>query len=144
MKEQLAPDNKNIVISERIAKRIARAGICSRREAEARIHNGRVTVNGKIIDSPALNVVSTDLVCVDNKPVPNPAPTCVWRYYKPRGLVVSENDEKNRETSRCQDDPLGRRRNYAEGLRRYWAVEDYDCSFRSYPSRRSLLFDGPK
>ena len=98
MKEQLAPDNKNIVISERIAKRIARAGICSRREAEARIHNGRVTVNGKIIDSPALNVVSTDLVCVDNKPVPNPAPTCVWRYYKPRGLVVSENDEKNRET----------------------------------------------
>ena len=83
---------------ERIAKRIARAGICSRRDAEARIRDGRVAVNGEIINSPALNVSPSDVVSVDNKPLPEREPARLWRYYKPRGLVVSARDEKNRET----------------------------------------------
>ena len=86
------------VSSERIAKRIARAGICSRRDAEARIRDGRVAVNGKIIESPAFNVSPGDLVSVDNKPLPEREPARLWRYYKPRGLIVSARDEKNRET----------------------------------------------
>ena len=83
---------------ERIAKRIARAGVCSRRDAEARIREGRVVVNGEIIDSPALNVFPSDVVTIDNKQIPKREPTRLWRYYKPRGLVVSARDEKNRKT----------------------------------------------
>ena len=83
---------------ERIAKRIARAGVCSRREAEARIADGRVSINGKTITSPALNVDSDDRIIIDGKPLPAREPTKLWRYYKPRGLVVSARDEKNRET----------------------------------------------
>ena len=84
--------------SERIAKRIARAGICSRREAEARILDGRVTVNGEVISSPALNVGARDKITIDGKPLPGREPAGLWRYYKPRGLVVSDRDEQNRET----------------------------------------------
>ena len=84
--------------SERIAKCIARAGICSRREAEARINEGRVSVNGKTIHSPALNVTPGDKVIIDGKPLPAREPAQLWRYYKPRGLVVSARDEKNRQT----------------------------------------------
>lgn len=84
--------------AERIAKRIARAGICSRREAEARITEGRVSVNGKTVYSPALNVSPADKVIIDGKPLPAREPAQLWRYYKPRGLVVSARDEKNRQT----------------------------------------------
>jgi len=83
---------------ERIAKHIARAGICSRRDAEARIAEGRVAVNGEVIASPALNVTSADLITVDGKPLPAREPAMLWRYYKPRGLVVSARDEKDRQT----------------------------------------------
>ena len=74
--------------SERIAKRIARAGLCSRREAEARIADSRVSVNGKTITSPALNVSSGDRIIVDGKPLPAREPAKLWRYFKPRGLVA--------------------------------------------------------
>ena len=84
--------------AERIAKRIARAGICSRREAEARILDGRVTVNGEVITSPALNVRPNDKITIDSKPLPTREPAGLWRYYKPRGLVVSDRDEQNRMT----------------------------------------------
>ena len=84
--------------AERIAKRIARAGICSRREAESRILDGSVTVNGEIITSPALNVSPSEKITVDGKPLPAREPAGLWRYYKPRGLVVSDRDEQNRET----------------------------------------------
>ncbi len=84
--------------NERIAKRIARAGVCSRREAEARITDGRVSVNGKIITSPALNVSLGDRIIIDGELLPAREPAKLWRYYKPRGLVVSASDEKNRET----------------------------------------------
>ena len=86
------------VSSERIAKRIARAGICSRRDAEARIRDGRVAVNGEIIESPAFNVSPSDFVSIDNKQLPERELARLWRYYKPRGLIVSARDEKNRET----------------------------------------------
>ena len=59
---------------ERIAKRIARAGICSRREAEARLIDGRVTVNGEVLSSPALNVGARDKLPLDGKPLPGREP----------------------------------------------------------------------
>ena len=83
---------------ERVAKHIARAGVCSRRDAESRIADGRVTVNGEVITSPALNVTSADIITVDGKPLPAREPAMLWRYYKPRGLVVSARDEKDRQT----------------------------------------------
>ena len=91
----LAPSNN---APERIAKHIARAGLCSRREAEARILDGRVSVNGEIIASPALNVTESDSITVDGKPLPRREATRLWRYHKPRGLVVTDRDEKARET----------------------------------------------
>jgi 23S rRNA pseudouridine2605 synthase len=87
-----------IAASERIAKRIARAGICSRRDAELYIANGRVSVNGVVVTSPALNVTTADQISVDGKPLPAREPAGLWRYYKPRGLVVSDRDEQNRTT----------------------------------------------
>ena len=86
------------VDTQRIAKRIARAGICSRREAESRILDGRVQVNGEMITSPALNVNRNDKITIDGKPLPAREPAGLWRYYKSRGLVVSDRDEQNRET----------------------------------------------
>ena len=83
---------------ERIAKHIARAGVCSRREAEARIADGRVTVNGETILSPALNVSASDSITVDGKPLPPRELARLWRYNKPRGLIVSDRDEKGRQT----------------------------------------------
>ncbi|SDX35011.1 pseudouridine synthase [Litoreibacter albidus] len=83
---------------DRIAKVLARAGVASRRGAEAMIEAGRVTVNGKQILSPALNVTSSDEIVVDGKPLAEPEPTRLWRYHKPLGLVTSESDEKGRDT----------------------------------------------
>ncbi|MDF1748789.1 MAG: pseudouridine synthase [Alphaproteobacteria bacterium] len=82
--------------SQRLAKRIARAGLCSRRDAERWIEDGRVTVNGKLIDSPALNVGPEDIVVVDGKPLPEAQVARLWRYNKPPGLVVTAKDEKGR------------------------------------------------
>ncbi len=84
--------------TERIAKVMARSGICSRRDAEKMILAGRVTVNGKAIDSPALDVSARDKITLDGKPIDAPQETRVWLYYKPLGLVTSEKDEKGRQT----------------------------------------------
>ena len=84
--------------AERIAKRIARAGICSRRDAERLIEDGEVMVNGEVISSPALNVSAKDEIIVKGKKLSAPEAARLWRYYKPRGLVVSARDEKGRET----------------------------------------------
>ncbi|MHA3913782.1 pseudouridine synthase [Halovulum sp. GXIMD14793] len=84
--------------SERIAKRLARAGVASRRGAEQMIADSRVTVNGTRIDSPALNVTETDRITVDGKPLAAPEPVRMWRYHKPSGLVTSAADEKGRAT----------------------------------------------
>ncbi len=83
---------------ERIAKYLARAGVGSRREIERMIEAGRITLNGKVLDTPAVKVTDADIIVVDNKPAPKKDPPRVWRYYKPIGLVTSESDEKGRET----------------------------------------------
>ena len=83
---------------ERIAKKIAHAGFCSRRDAERWIEAGRVTVNGKVQLSPAYNASAQDIITVDGKPLIGAESPRLWRYYKPRGLVVSHRDEKDRDT----------------------------------------------
>src|SRR5262245_41810187 len=83
---------------ERIAKVIARAGLCSRREAEAWIAAGRVTVNGEKIASPALNVSGGDKISVDGKPLPGAERTRLFLYHKPRGLVTTTSDPQGRPT----------------------------------------------
>ena len=82
----------------RIAKVLARAGVASRRAAEEMIAEGRVTVNGRHIDSPALNVAPADRITVDGKPLAEPEPSRLWLYHKPLGLVTSTSDEKGRAT----------------------------------------------
>ncbi|WP_444460389.1 S4 domain-containing protein [Rhodobacter capsulatus] len=69
--------------AERIAKVIARSGVASRRDAEKMILAGRVTVNGKKVDSPALDVKPADKVAIDGKPIDAPQETRLWLYYKP-------------------------------------------------------------
>ncbi len=83
---------------ERIAKVLSRRGVASRREAERLIEMGEVTVNGKVIDSPALNVTSSDRITVSGQPLPEREPVRLWLYYKPEGLVTSASDEKGRDT----------------------------------------------
>lgn len=83
---------------ERIAKRLARAGLCSRREAEQWIAEGRVAVEGEVIRSPAVNVGPEARITVDGKPVPPPPPVRLWRYHKPRGLLTAAYDPKGRPT----------------------------------------------
>lgn len=83
---------------ERIAKVIARAGVCSRRDAEKLIAAGRVTLNGEPVTGPARNVTATDLIAVDGKPLAEPRAARMWRYHKPAGLVTTHKDEKNRPT----------------------------------------------
>ena len=83
---------------DRIAKVIARAGICSRRDAEALVEEGRVIVNGKKIDSPALNVGPDDNITVDGKPLPRAENTRLFIYHKPFGLVTTAKDEMGRPT----------------------------------------------
>src|SRR5690242_15788736 len=83
---------------ERIAKVMARAGLCSRREAEAWIAAGRVSVNGEKIASPALNVTRADRIAVDGKPLPGAERTRLFLYHKPRGLVTTTADPQGRPT----------------------------------------------
>jgi 23S rRNA pseudouridine2605 synthase len=83
---------------ERIAKVMARAGLASRREAEAWIAAGRVTVNGAAITSPALNVSAKDRIAVDGKPLPTRERTRLFLYHKPRGLVTTHADPQGRPT----------------------------------------------
>jgi len=83
---------------ERIAKVIARSGRASRREAERMIEAGRVTVNGRRIDSPALNVTPQDRIEVDGAALAAPEPPRLWLYHKPPGLVTTARDEKGRRT----------------------------------------------
>ena len=82
----------------RIAKVMARAGVCSRRDAERMIAEGRVALGGETVKSPALNVGPDALITVDGKAIPTASPTKLWRYHKPAGLVTSHRDPKGRPT----------------------------------------------
>jgi 23S rRNA pseudouridine2605 synthase len=84
--------------SERIAKVMARAGLASRRDAEEWITQGRVTVNGRVINSPALDVTSNDVIAIDGKPLPPRERTRLFMFHKPRGLMTTHADPEGRPT----------------------------------------------
>ncbi|MCZ2328102.1 pseudouridine synthase [Bartonella sp. F02] len=84
--------------SERIAKRLARAGIASRRDAEMMIIAGRIVVNGKVVTTPAFNVTRSDIITVDGNPLPPAERTRLWLYHKPAGFVTTNRDPEGRPT----------------------------------------------
>ena len=83
---------------ERIAKAIARSGLCSRREAERWIINGQVKLNSKILTECGVNVTSKDVIEVNGKPLPNKVITKLWMYHKQRGYLVTNYDPEGRST----------------------------------------------
>jgi 23S rRNA pseudouridine2605 synthase len=83
---------------ERIAKVVSRAGLASRRDAEEWIVQGRVTVNGRVINSPALDVTENDVITVDGKPLPPRERTRLFLFHKPRGLMTTHADPEGRPT----------------------------------------------
>lgn len=83
---------------ERIAKRLARAGVASRREAESLIADGRVKVNGKVLDSPAVNVSAQDRIEIDGEPIPAIERTRLFLFHKPAGVVTTNRDPEGRRT----------------------------------------------
>ena len=94
--EKNAP--RDMRAGERIAKVMARAGLCSRREAERWIADGRVSVNGHVLATPAITVTDADMVVVDGHPLPTKEPARLWRYHKPAGLMTTHSDERGRPT----------------------------------------------
>lgn len=84
--------------AERIAKVIARSGLCSRRDAERLIEDGRVSVDGQIIDTPAILVDRHNVIKVDGKPIPRVENVRLWCYYKPSGLMTTHYDPEGRPT----------------------------------------------
>lgn len=82
----------------RIAKRIARAGVTSRRKAEELITAGKVTLNGQIWRDPAQNVGPNDTITVNGNPLPDISPTRLWRFHKPVEVITSTNDPQGRQT----------------------------------------------
>jgi len=92
------PESQPKKAGERIAKLMARAGLASRRDAEEWVTQGRVTVNGRIINSPALDVTENDVVLVDGQPLPERERTRLFMYHKPRGLMTTHADPEGRPT----------------------------------------------
>jgi 23S rRNA pseudouridine2605 synthase len=108
---------------ERIAKRMARSGLCSRRDAERLIGEGRVAVDGELLTTPAVVVVQASLITVDGEPLPAVDRTRLFRFHKPSGVVTAARDPKGRATiyDRMQGElprlmPIGRLDLTSEGL----------------------------
>ncbi len=85
-------------MAERIAKFIARSGVCSRRQAEEIIRQKRVTVNDEIVESPAFNVEGDEKILIDGEKLPQIEHTRLWLYHKPSGLLTTHKDTENRAT----------------------------------------------
>lgn len=85
-------------MSERLAKFMARSGVCSRRQAEEYIKQERVTVDGNVVSSPAFNVEGTEKILFDGEKLPTREATRLWLYHKPAGLVTTHKDERDRPT----------------------------------------------
>jgi len=83
---------------ERIAKYLARAGVASRREAEAMIERGEVRINGRKLTTPAFKVMGSEDIRVNGKQVKTHEHTRVWRYHKPSGLITTTSDPEGRRT----------------------------------------------
>jgi len=83
---------------ERIAKVLARRGVCSRREAERLIAEGLVSVNGEVLTTPAFKVTEAAAIKVRGVPVPGESRTRLWRYHKPAGLMTTHRDPQGRPT----------------------------------------------
>ena len=98
MSDETEAGASEVRAGQRIAKVMARAGVCSRRDAEAWIADGRVAVNGEVLTSPAFNVSETDDVRVDGKPLAAPERTRLFLFHKPRGLVTTARDPEGRQT----------------------------------------------
>ncbi len=92
------PEVREQPTTERIAKIMARAGACSRRDAETWIEEGRVAVNGEVLLDPAFNVGDDDVITIDGTPLPRRARTRLFRFHKPRGLVSTDHDPEGRPT----------------------------------------------
>lgn len=95
MTDETQPDAER---GERIAKFLSRAGVASRRDAEAMIEAGRVRMNNEAVKHPAVFVKQGDMVVVDGKPVGEPERTRLFRYHKPEGLVTTHKDPEGRTT----------------------------------------------
>lgn len=108
---------------ERVAKRIARSGFCSRREAERLIASGRVAVDGEVLTSPAVTVTEANRITIDGEPLPEPERPRLFRYHKPAGVLTTARDPEGRPTiyDRLPADlprlmPIGRLDLNSEGL----------------------------
>jgi 23S rRNA pseudouridine2605 synthase len=84
--------------AERVAKRIARAGVCSRRDAERWIAEGRVAVDGTVLASPALTVTDANVITIDGAALPKTQAARLFRYHKPAGLLTTAHDPRGRPT----------------------------------------------
>jgi len=98
MSDETQAQAPEVRAGQRIAKVMARAGVCSRRDAEAWIAEGRVAVNGSVLTSPAFNVTEADEVRVDGNPLAAPERTRLFLFHKPRGLVTTARDPEGRGT----------------------------------------------
>ena len=83
---------------ERVAKRIARSGYCSRRDAERLIATGRVAVDGEVLESPAVTVTDANRITIDGAPLPDPEQPRLFRYHKPAGVLTAARDPEGRPT----------------------------------------------
>ena len=99
MVRRMTEENTNETIKgERIAKVLARAGIASRREIERMIEDGRIALDGKVLQSPAVLVNSLDGITVDKEPIGKAEETRLWRFHKPKGMLTTHNDPQHRAT----------------------------------------------